>query len=200
MQGEANWTAGTDELVAQAMEVSKELRFRWHKGLHALCMYIEKTFLKLNQVVAWNDDKLYIRINKIMSRMVIEVLYTAIEDMETRYPMSLYAYVYDVESDELVSFNTLQDGTEKPVLILIEFATPMEDRPIFQKLKDGLNVPCDEFMTKLESVYANTLPNKGKWPFESREDVPVLKAWPSRQEGPPNLELILEKAQEAPKK
>ena len=200
MQGEAIMTSGTDELVEQAMAVSKELRFRWHEGLHALCMYMEKTFLKLNQVVAWNDDKLYIRINKIMSRMVLEVLYAAIEDMETRYPMSLYSYVYDAESDELVSFNTLQDGAEKPVLILIEFATPMEDRPVFQALKDDLGVPCEQFMDLLEKAYANTLPNKGKWPFESRDDMPVLKAWPSRQEGPPNLELILEKAQAAPKK
>ncbi len=200
MQPEELMTEGTDELVAKTMEFSKELRFRWHEGLHALCMYMEKTFLKLNQVVAWNDDKLYIRINKVTTRMTLEVLYTAIEDMETRYPMSLYSYVYDAENDELVGFNAMKDGSEKTVLVMIEFATPMEDRPIFQALDEDLDISCDDFMTKLQETYANTLPNKGKWPFESREEMPVLKAWPSRQEGPPNLELILNKAQEAPKK
>lgn len=200
MKSEELMTTGTDDLVSEAMNLSKELRFRWHEGLQALCMYMEKTFLKLNQVVAWDDDKLYIRVNKVKSRMVLEVLYAAIEDMETRYPFSLYSYVYDQENDELVSFNVMKDGSEKTVLVMIEFATPMEDRPIFQAIAGDLDISCEDFMDKLETTYANTLPNKGKWPFESRDEMPVLKAWPSRQEGPPNLELILNKAQEAPKK
>jgi len=188
--------APTDDLVSTTMKLSRELRFRWHEGLQSLCQYLEKTFLKINHIVAWKDDKLYIRIAKVKTRMISEVLYPAVEDMETKYPMSLYTYVYDASADELMSFNSVKDGPEKTAVVILEFSTPMEDRPIFESIPDALGIDATAFMDKLESTYAHTLPHKEKWPFESRDSVPQLKAWPSRQEGPPDLELILDKLKE----
>jgi hypothetical protein len=188
--------APTDDLVNTTMNLSRELRFRWHEGLEALCQYFEKTFLKLNTIVAWKDDKLYLKIDKIKTKMISEVLYPAIEDMETRYPMSTYVYVYDKAADELMSFKSVKDGPEKTATVIIEYSTPMEDRPVFECISDALGIDSVAFMEKLESTYAHTLPHKEKWPFESRDAVPQLKAWPSRQEGPPDLELILDKLKE----
>ena len=188
----------THDLVRNAMDVSRELRSRWHEGLYQLCLYMEKTFLKIHQVVAWDDDKLYIRINKVKTQMVLDVLYTAIEDMETRYPASTYSYAYDAESDELVSFNAMRDGKDKNVVIILELATPMEDRPVFNALAPNLNISATAFMELLAETYTHMLPDKGKWPFERA--MRTLKAWPSRQEGPPNLELILDQALLAPRK
>jgi hypothetical protein len=189
-------TAPTDDLVNAAMKLSRELRFRWHGGLEALCRYFEKTFLKLNTIVAWKEDKLYLKIDKIKTKMISEVLYPAIEDMETNYPMSTYIYVYDKAADELMSFNSVKDGPEKTATVIIEFSTPMEDRPVFEGISHALGIDAVAFMEKLESTYAHTLPHKEKWPFESRDAVPQLKEWPSRQEGPPDLELILDKLKE----
>lgn len=188
--------APTDDLVNISMKLSCELRFRWHEGLQAMCQYLEKTFLKLNSIEAWKEDKLYIRINKIKTKMIAEVLYPAIEDLETKYPMSTYTYVYDPAADELMSFNSVKDGPEKSTIVIIEYSTPMEDRPVFESISDALGIDAVAFMDKLESTYEHTLPHKEKWPFESREAVPQLKAWPSRQEGPPDLELILDKLKE----
>jgi hypothetical protein len=188
----------TAELVNSAMDVSRELRYRWHEGLQKICQFFEETFMKLNHVVAWKDDKLYFRVAKAKTKMIIEVLYPGIEDLEKYYPFSTYSYIYDAESDELMSFNALKDGPEKAAVVLIEFSTPMEDRPIFQAMAESLGAgSCAEFMTELEKTYSQTLPHRGNWPFESRDAVPTLKAWPSRQEGPPDLELILEKGKEA---
>jgi len=188
----------TAELISSAMTLSRELRFRWHEGLQSLCNFMEETFMKLNHVVAWKDDKLYFRIAKVKTKMIIEVLYPTIESLEQTYPASTYSYVYDAESDELMSFNALKDGPEKAAVVLVEFSTPMEDRPIFEAMADALGAgSCKDFMDTLEQTYSQTLPHRGKWPFESRDAVPTLKAWPSRQEGPPDLELILDKGKEA---
>ena len=190
-------TSPTDGLVTTTMKLSRELRFRWHEGLQTMCQYLEKTFLKLNHFVAWKEDKLYIKIDKIKTKMVAEVLYPAIEDMESRYPMSLYVYVYDAKADELMSFNSVKDGPEKTATVILETSTPMEDRPVFEIISNALEIDAAAFMDKLGTTYAHTLPHKETWPFESRETVPQLKAWPSRQEGPPDLELILDKLKAA---
>jgi len=194
-------TEATNDLVQHSMDLSRELRFRWHEGLHKFCLFLLETFMKTNHVVAWKDDKLYFRLNKVKTRMVLDVLYAGIENLEKDYPMSIYAYVYDAESDELLSFNALKDGSqERTAVAFIEKATPMEDRPVFQALSEHLgNVDCQEFMSKLEQAFSQTLPQRSSWPFESRDALPTLKAWPSRQEGPPDLQLILDKGQEGHK-
>lgn len=185
----------TDNLVKSVLEDSCELRFRWHKGLDILCQYFELTFPKNTQVVGWRNNKLYFRILKTKAKLFTEELYPTIESLEKKYPIPVFTFVYNPQNQDLISLTAMRNAPENPVIIIIEYATPLEDRVIFEHLPDtpmGLNT----FRNELIKAYSRWVPDIKTYPFKTHRDMLQLKSWPSRYEQPVDLQLIIEKCTE----
>lgn len=173
------------DLTQITAQLSRELRFRWHKGLEALCQLIEQSCVEPLEIVAWESNKLYLRISNIENQVIHEILTPAAENLETKYPMSLYDYVYDPLEQSFLSYNAMIENPSRRVTMIIECATPFEDHQVFESISRSFPLDSSTFKKQI-----------GNWPFKSRKTVPPLKNWPSRQEEPANLQLIIEKCTE----